>query len=95
MPSSTDQGEYLPRMPWTVFRKTETCWMCISGTDDILYIDLQTPSRRPERIRKYDMEWIDNKKANDIGPQYWIKDCLKIYKISNKVLILVMESMNT
>ena len=30
--------------------------------------------------------WIDFKKAYDIVPQSWIRDCLKMYKVSSEVM---------
>ena len=33
------------------------------------------------------MAWIDNKKANDIVPQSWIIDCLKMYKLSGEIIV--------
>ena len=32
------------------------------------------------------MEWIDYKKAYDMVPQSWKIDCLKMYKISGKII---------
>ena len=39
------------------------------------------------------MEWTDNKKANSMVPQSWIIYCLKMYKISNKVINFITETM--
>ena len=39
------------------------------------------------------MKWIDNKKASDIVPKNWIISCLKMYKISDKVIKFITEAM--
>ena len=39
------------------------------------------------------MAWIDNKKANDIIPQSWIINFLKIYKIYDKNINFITEAM--
>ena len=39
------------------------------------------------------MAWIDYKKANDMVPHSWIEDCLKMYKVSNKVIKFVTKAM--
>ena len=39
------------------------------------------------------MAWIDYKKANDMVLQYWIIDCLKLYKIFDEVINLIEKNM--
>ena len=39
------------------------------------------------------MAWIDNKKALDIFLQSCIIDCLKMYKVSGKVIKFIEETM--
>ena len=41
------------------------------------------------------MAWIDNKKAYDMVPQSWIIHCLKMYKISHKVINFIKQTMKT
>ena len=47
---------------------------------------------RKTRRKNVAMAWLDNKKTYDIVPQNWIIDCLKMYKISDKVIKFIMES---
>ena len=39
------------------------------------------------------MVWIDNEKAYNTVLQTWITDCLKMYKISDKVIKFITEAM--
>ena len=39
------------------------------------------------------MAWIEPKKVYDMIPQNWIKEYLKMYKISNKVINLITKAM--
>ena len=39
------------------------------------------------------MAWIGNKKVDDRIPQTWIIECLKIYKISVKIINLIIIGM--
>ena len=41
------------------------------------------------------MAWIDYKKAYDVVPHSWIINCLKMYKISHKVIKFIDETMKT
>ena len=41
------------------------------------------------------MAWIDYKKAHDMVPQNWIINCLKMYKISDKVINFIKKTMKT
>ena len=41
------------------------------------------------------MDWIDCKKAYDMLPQNWIINCLKMYKISDKVINFIEKTMKT
>ena len=39
------------------------------------------------------MAWIDNDNAYDIVLQFWIIECLKMYKKSDKAFKVIMEAM--
>ena len=39
------------------------------------------------------MAWIDYKKANDMVPQSWIINCLKMYKISHETINFIKKNM--
>ena len=41
------------------------------------------------------MAWIDYKKAYDIVPQSWIKNYLKMYKISDGVINFIEKTTKT
>ena len=48
-----------------------------------------------ERQKNLAMVWIDYKKIYDMVPQSWIIHCLKMYKISHKVINFIEKTMQT
>ena len=58
---------------------------------DSFYVLINTSTRTAKRDEK--MAWIDYKKVLDIILQSWIRDSLKMYKISDEVLKLIEETM--
>ena len=61
------------------------------GTNDLLYIDQHILKEAKRRKKNVTIAWIDNKKAYDMVLQTWMIKCLKMYKISNKVLNFIMK----
>ena len=41
------------------------------------------------------MAWIDNKNTDDMVPQSWLKDYHQIYKVDNKVIKFIEETMKS
>ena len=62
------------------------------GTDDLLYIDQHILKENRARQKNVAMMWI-NKKNYDMVPPTWILDSLKMYKISDKVIKFLTETM--
>ena len=66
------------------------CHWVTRGTGDLLYIDQYTLKNKT-RQKNITMTWIDNKKVYDMDLQTYTIDCLKIYKISDKVIKFITE----
>ena len=62
------------------------------GTGDLLFIHQHIPKERKAK-QKYNYGVDYYKKANDMVSQTWIIDCVKMYKISDKVIKFITESM--
>ena len=70
-----------------LFLKEHTgCSQGSRGTGELLYIDQHTLNEGKMRRKNLAMAWFDNKKAYDMLSQNWIINCLKMYKISDKIL---------
>ena len=73
---------------WT-FRSTEVVTRRIEkmqkkrsrGTDDLLYIDKAVIREVKSRKKNLAMAWIDYKKAYDMVPHSWIKECLDLFGV--------------
>ena len=63
------------------------------GTNDTLYIDRAVITEVKSRKRKLAMAWIDYKKAYDMVPHSWIKDCLYLFGVAEIIKILLVNSM--
>ena len=50
------------------------------GTGELLCTDQHILNDSKTRRKNLTMAWIDYKKANDMVPQSWIINCLKMYK---------------
>ena len=69
------------------------CCKKIRETDDLLFIDQHILKEVKTRQKNVATTWIDNKKTYDIVPQTWILECLKVYKISDKVINFITKAM--
>ena len=65
------------------------------GTGELLYIDQHIVNESKTRRKNLAMAWIDFKKAYDMVPQSWIINCLKMYKISDKVINSIEKTVKT
>ena len=65
------------------------------GTAELLYIDKHILNESKTRRKNLAMAWIDYKKADDMVPQSWIINCLKMYKISHEVINFIEKTMKT
>ena len=81
--------EYCERFP----KEQKGCCKGTRGTDDLLYIDQHILKAAKKMHKNVDMVWIDGKKAYDMVLQIWITKCLKMYKISDKVINFIMKPM--
>ena len=63
------------------------------GTKDQLLINKIITENSRKAQKNLSMAWIDYKKAYDSVPHDWIKDILKIYKISPEILRFVDDVM--
>ena len=69
------------------------CRKWTRGTGGLLYIDQHILYKSNTRRKKLALVWKDYKTAYDIVPQSWIKDCLKMYKISGEVIKFIENTM--
>ena len=52
-------------------------------TNDLLYIDRAVIREVKSREKNLTMAWIDYKKAYDMVPHSWIKECLELLEVAN------------
>ena len=52
-------------------------------TNDLLYIDRAVTREVKSREKNLTMAWIDYKKAYDMVPHSWIKECLELLEVAN------------
>ena len=64
----------------------------IRGTYDLLNVDKHI-LKVSKRWKIVAMAWIDHEKANDMVPQSWIIEYLKMYRISDKVIKFIIKAM--
>ena len=63
------------------------------GTGNLLYIDQHILKESKERRENVAMAWVDFKKTYNTVLQSRIIDCLKMYKISDKGIKFIPESL--
>ena len=56
-----------------------------SGTNDLLYIDKAVIRGVKSRIKNLAMAWIDYKEADDMVTHSWIKECLDLFGVAEKL----------
>ena len=64
------------------------------GTNDLLYIDRTVIKVVKSRNKNLEMAWIDYKKAYDIVPHSWIRECLNLFGVAENINSLLVTSMD-
>ena len=62
------------------------------GTGDLLYIDQHILKKSKQRRENVAKRKLTRKKAYDMVLRYWIVDCMKMYKISDKVINFIAKA---
>ena len=91
----TNKGGYLvfTNNPRTALKEQKGCWKWTRGTSDLLCIDQHILKDSKMKRKHLAMAWIDYKNAYDVVPPNCIIECLKIYKISDKVIRFILNTM--
>ena len=63
------------------------------GTNDLLYIDRAVIREVKSSKNNSAMAWIDYKKAYNIVPYSWIKECLDLFGVAGTIKTLLVSSM--
>ena len=63
------------------------------GTNDLLYINRAVIREVKSRIKNLAMAWIDCKKAYDMVPYSWIKECLDLFRVVENIKTLLVNIM--
>ena len=79
-------------MPRTVFQKNRKD---ATVEQEELNIDQQIFKERKSRRKNVALAWIDYQKVYNMVLQSWIIDCLKMYRISDKVIKFTQEAMKS
>ena len=81
-----DQEKLLPE-------EQKGCRKGSRGTNDLLYIDRAVIKEAKSRNKNLAMVWIDYKKAYDIVPHSWIRECLDLFGVAENIKSLLLNSM--
>ena len=73
----------------------KSCRRKMRGTNDLLYIDNMIFREVERRRKNLAIAWIDYKKAYDMIPHSWILECLKNFKIHERVRRFLGQSVKT
>ena len=63
------------------------------GTSDLLYTDKAVIREVKSRKKNLAMTWLDYKKACDMMPHSWIKECLELFEVAENIKTLLVNSM--
>ena len=63
------------------------------GTNDLLYINRAVIREVKSRVKNLAMAWIDCKKAYDMVPYSWIKECLDLFRVVENIKTLLVNIM--
>ena len=80
-----DQQKLLPE-------EQKGCRKRSRGTNDLLYIDRAVIREVKSRKKNLAMAWIDYKKAYDMVPHSWIKECLDLFGVAENIKTLLVNS---
>ena len=61
-------------------------------TNDLLYIDRAVIREVKSRKKNLAIAWIDYKKAYDMVPHLWIKECLELFGVAENIKTLLVNS---
>ena len=75
-------------------KEQKCCCKGFRGTADLLYIDRLILNVSKVRRKYLSMTWVDYK-STWYYPQSWIINCLKMFKISHKVITIIEKIMKT
>ena len=64
-----------------------------TGTNDLLYIVRAVIKEVKSRNKNLAMAWIDYKKAYNMVPHSWIKECLDLFEVAENIKSLLVNSM--
>ena len=67
------------------------CRKISRGTNDLLYIDRAVIREFISRKKNLAMAWIDYKKAYDVVPHSWIKECLDLFGVAENIKTLLVS----
>ena len=90
--NSTNRGRYLllANKPWIVRWGTERMPQTIQKHSRVTLQHILNESKT--KRKNLAMAWIDYKKVYDMVPESWIINCLKTYKISDKVISFIEKT---
>ena len=81
--------------PWIVPWLTERMLQKSRCPAELLYRDQHILNESKTRRKNLAMAWIDFKNVYDVVLQRWIINCLKMYKITDKVINFIEKTMKT
>ena len=81
-----DQQKLLPE-------EQKGCSKGCRGTNDLLFIDRAVITEVKSMKKNLAMAWIDGKKAYDMVPHLWIKECLDLLGVTENIKTLLVNSM--
>ena len=73
--------------------KQKGCRKGSRGTNDLLYIDGAVIKEVKSRDKNLAMAWIDYKKAYDMIPHSWVRECLDLFGAAENIKSLLANSM--
>ena len=82
-----DQEKLLPK-------EQKGCRKGSTGTTNLFYIDRAVITEVKSRNKNLAIAWIDYKKAYDMVPYLWIIECLDLFRVTENIKSLLMNSMD-
>ena len=82
-----DQQKLLPE-------EQKGCWKRSRETNDLIYIDRAVIREVKSRKKNLAVAWIDYKKAYDMVPHSWIKECLDLFGVAENIKNLLVNSLD-
>ena len=82
-----DQEKLLPE-------EQKGCRKGSRGTNNLLYIDRAVIKEVKPRNKNLAMAWIGYKKAYDMVPHSWVRECLDLFGVAENIKSLLVYSMD-